>query len=222
MGRARFITFEGGEGSGKTNHSRRLADWLKGQGHEVVLTREPGGTPGAEEIRKLLVQGAAARWQPMTEALLHFAARRDHVTKIIQPALARGAWVVSDRFADSTMAYQGYGHGLGAEPIALLKTLVLGDFAPGLTLLFDVPVALGLQRAGKRNVATARADAAAGADGRYESMGESFHTRVRDGFLAIARAEPARVTVIDSSKPVEDVAAAVVAAMRTHFPDVLR
>jgi dTMP kinase len=215
MGRARFITFEGGEGSGKTNHSRRLADWLKGRGLDVVLTREPGGTPGAEEIRKLLVQGEAARWEPMTEALLHFAARRDHVAKVIKPALARGAWVVSDRFVDSTMAYQGYGHGLGAQAIELLTTLVLGDFAPGLTLLFDVPVALGLERAGKRNVAATRADA------RYESMGEAFHARVREGFLAIARAEPSRMTVIDSSQPVEDVAAAVVAAMRTHFPGEL-
>src|SRR5512147_653413 len=121
MARARFITFEGGEGSGKTSHSRRLADWLKGRGFEVVLTREPGGTPGAEEIRKLLVEGEAARWEPMTEALLHFAARRDHVAKVIKPALARGAWVVCDRFADSTMAYQGYGHGLGPETIALLR-----------------------------------------------------------------------------------------------------
>ncbi len=216
MGRARFISFEGGEGSGKTNHSRRLAEWLRQQGHEVVLTREPGGTPGAEEIRKLLVQGEIARWEPMTEALLHFAARRDHVTKVIKPALVRGAWVVSDRFADSTTAYQGYGHGLGAEPIDLLRRLVLGDFAPGLTLLFDVPVTLGLQRAGKRNVAAARADA------RYENMGDAFHARVRDGFLAVARAEPHRVTVIDSSKPVEEVAAIVVAAMRTHFEDQLR
>jgi dTMP kinase len=215
MGRARFITFEGGEGSGKTNHSRRLAEWLKGRGLDAVLTREPGGTPGAEEIRKILVQGEAARWQPMTEALLHFAARRDHVTKVIKPALARGAWVVSDRFVDSTMAYQGYGHGLGAEAIQLLTRLVLGDFAPGLTLLFDVPVALGLGRAGKRNGAVARADA------RYESMGEAFHTRVRDGFLAIARAEPDRVTVIDSSKPVQDVADAVAAAMRAHYPGEL-
>jgi dTMP kinase len=212
MAQTRFITFEGGEGSGKTSHARRLADWLKGQGHDVVLTREPGGTPGAEEIRKLLVQGEAARWEPMTEALLHFAARRDHVTKVIQPALARGAWVVSDRFTDSTMAYQGYGHRLGPEAIALLRKLVLGDFAPGLTLLFDVPVALGLQRAGKRNVAGARAD------GRYESMGEAFHARVHDGFLAIARAEPQRIAVIDSSKPVEEVTAAVAAAMREHFP----
>jgi dTMP kinase len=212
MARARFITFEGGEGSGKTSHARRLADWLKERGHETVLTREPGGTPGAEEIRKLLVQGEAARWEPMTEALLHFAARRDHVTKVIRPALARGAWVVSDRFTDSTMAYQGYGHGLGAEPIALLRNLVLGDFAPGLTLLFDVPVALGLERAGKRNGTDARAD------GRYESMGASFHGRVHDGFLAIARAEPERIAVIDSSKPVADVAAAVLAAVRARFP----
>lgn len=212
MARARFITFEGGEGSGKTSHSRRLADWLKERGSEVVLTREPGGTPGAEEIRKLLVQGEAARWQPMTEALLHFAARRDHVSKVIQPALARGAWVVSDRFTDSTMAYQGYGHGLGVEPIELLRKLVLGDFAPGLTLLFEVPAALGLERAGKRNTA------AAGSDGRYESMGEAFHTRVHDGFLAIARADPERITVIDSAKPVEEVAAAVLTALRTRFP----
>jgi len=220
MGRARFISFEGGEGSGKSNHSRRLADWLKGQGQEVVLTREPGGTPGAEEIRKLLVQGEATRWEPMTEALLHYAARRDHVTKVIRPALARGAWVVTDRFIDSTMAYQGYGHGLGAEPIELLRKLVLGDFAPGLTLLFDVPAALGLQRAGKRNVAGTVGGARA--DARYESMGEAFHGRVREGFLAIARAEPERVTVVDSSKPVADVAAAVVAAIRTHFSDQLR
>jgi len=212
MGRVRFISFEGGEGSGKSIHSRRLADWLKGQGHEAVLTREPGGTAGAEEIRQLLVQGEAARWEPMTEALLHFAARRDHVAKVIRPALARGAWVVSDRFVDSTVAYQGFAHGLGAEPIALLRKLVLGDFAPGLTLLFDVAVELGLERAGKRQ----------SADARYESMGEAFHTRVREGFLAIARAEPGRVTVIDSSGPIDEVAAAVVAAMRTHFSDVLR
>jgi dTMP kinase len=215
MGRARFITFEGGEGSGKTNHSRRLADWLTARGKDVVLTREPGGTPGAEEIRRLLVQGEATRWEPMTEALLHFAARRDHVSKVIQPALARGAWVVSDRFVDSTLAYQGYGHQLGAEPIELLRKLVLGDFTPGLTLLFDVPVALGLRRAGKRNVAAAEGDA------RYESMGEAFHARVRDGFLAIARADPGRVEIIDSSKPVEEVAAAVLAALRTHFPGEL-
>jgi dTMP kinase len=212
MGRSRFISFEGGEGSGKTSHCKRLAEWMRARGIEVVETREPGGTPGAEEIRALLVQGDAKRWEPMTEALLHFAARRDHVSKVIRPALARGAWVISDRFADSTMAYQGYGHGLGAEPIGLLRRLVLGDFAPGLTVLFDVPVALGLQRAGKRR----------SADARYESMGEAFHARVRDGFLAIARAEPERVVVIDSSRPVEEVTRAVHAALRERYPGEIR
>lgn len=212
MGRARFITFEGGEGSGKSSHSRRFVEWMRSQGHEVVATREPGGTPGAEEIRTLLVQGDAKRWEPMTEALLHFAARRDHVGKVIQPALARGAWVVSDRFVDSTMAYQGYGHGLGAEPINLLRKLVLGDFAPGLTVLFDVSVELGLRRAGKRVTA----------DARYESMGTAFHERVREGFLAVARAEPERVVVVDSSKPVAEVAAAVQAAVRARFPDEVK
>lgn len=212
MGRARFISFEGGEGSGKSSHCRRFTEWMRAQGHEVVATREPGGTPGAEEIRALLVQGDAQRWEPMTEALLHFAARRDHVGKVIQPALARGAWVVSDRFVDSTMAYQGYAHGLGAEPINLLRKLVLGDFAPGLTVLFDVPVELGLQRAGKRVTA----------DARYESMGSAFHARVREGFLAVARAEPERIVVVDSSRPVAEVADAVQAAVRARFPDEVK
>jgi dTMP kinase len=209
MGRARFISFEGGEGSGKSSHCRRFVESLRARGHDVVATREPGGTPGAEEIRNLLVRGEAARWEPMTEALLHFAARRDHVGKVIRPALARGAWVVSDRFMDSTMAYQGYGHGLGPEPIDLLRRLVLGDFAPGLTVLLDVPVALGLERAKKRN----------SGDARYESMGEAFHARVREGFLALARAEPDRIAVVDSSRPVEQVAAAVQAAVRARFAE---
>ena len=210
MARARFITLEGGERSGKTAHGRKLVDWLRAQGREAVLTREPGGTPGAEEIRQLLVRGDAARWDPMTEALLHFAARRDHVVKVVKPALASGAWVVSDRFVDSTLAYQGYGHGLGAEAIQLLRKLVLGDFAPGLTLLFDVPVALGLERAGKR----------ADADARYESMGQAFHARVRDGFLAIARAEPERIAVIDTSKSVPEVEAAIHAALCARFAEL--
>ena len=210
MARSRFITFEGGEGSGKSSHSRKLAEWFKARGHEAVLTREPGGTPGAEEIRNLLVRGEAARWEPMTEALLHFAARRDHVSKVIKPALARGAWVICDRFFDSTMAYQAYGHGLGEAPVKLLRDLVLGDFAPGLTLLFDVPVALGLERAGKR----------AGTDSRYESMGASFHERVHDGFLAIARAEPARIVVIDTRPPFPAVESAIHSALASHYPEL--
>lgn len=207
MARTRFISLEGGEGSGKSTQCKLLAEWLRGLGHDVVLTREPGGTPGAEEIRALLVQGEAGRWEPMTEALLHFAARRDHVGKVIRPALGRGAWVVSDRFFDSTLAYQGYGHGLGAAPIALLRKLVLDDFAPGLTLLLDLPIEVGLERAGRRR----------SADARYESMGEAFHRRVRDGFHAIAAAEPERVAVIDATRPLEAVADAVREQVRRHF-----
>lgn len=207
MARTRFISLEGGEGSGKSTQCKLLAEWLRGLGHDVVLTREPGGTSGAEEIRALLVQGEAGRWEPMTEALLHFAARRDHVGKVIRPALGRGAWVVSDRFFDSTLAYQGYGHGLGAAPIALLRKLVLDDFAPGLTLLLDLPIEVGLERAGRRR----------SADARYESMGEAFHRRVRDGFHAIAAAEPERVAVIEATRPLEAVADAVREQVRRHF-----
>ncbi|MCW5771977.1 MAG: dTMP kinase [Rhodospirillaceae bacterium] len=212
MVRARFISLEGGEGSGKSTQCRLLSEWLRGQGHEVVQTREPGGTPGAEEIRSLLVQGEAGRWEPMTEALLHFAARRDHVGKVIRPALARGAWVVSDRFFDSTLAYQGYGHGLGAAAIALLRKLVLDDFAPGLTLLFDLPVEAGLARAEKRRSAEAR----------YESMGTAFHQRVRDGFHAIAAAEPARVAILDATREIAAVAEAACEAVRRHYPGAVR
>jgi dTMP kinase len=210
MARARFITLEGGEGSGKSSQSPLLAAWLRAQGHDAIETREPGGTPGAEEIRSLLVQGEAGRWTPMTEALLHFAARRDHVAKVIRPALARGAWVVSDRFLDSTLAYQGYGHNLGRAPIELLRKLVLDDFAPGLTLLFDVPVEIGLARAAARHAA----------DARYESMGFDFHNRVREGFHAIAAAEPERVATIDGTRPLAAVAEAVRAAVRLRYPGI--
>lgn len=208
MLRSRFITLEGGEGGGKSTHAAQLALWLEGQGQTVVRTREPGGTPGAEEIRALLVQGEAGRWDALTETLLHFAARRDHVEKVVKPALARGAFVVCDRFVDSTVAYQGYGHGLGADRIAALARYVLDDFAPGLTLLFDVPVAVGLQRAGARR----------GIEGRYESMGTDFHARVREGFLAIARAAPERVVVIDATVPLAAVATAAQAALALRFP----
>jgi dTMP kinase len=212
MARLRFISLEGGEGSGKSKHSAHLAEWLKQRGQEVLLTREPGGTPGAEEIRQLLVQGEVGRWEPMTEALLHVAARRDHVSKVIRPTLARGAWVVCDRFADSTLAYQGHGHGLGIETVALLHKLALGEIEPGLTLLFDVPVDLGLERAAKRR----------SLDARYENMGREFHRRVREGFLAIARREPERVVVIDSSRPFAEVAELVQQTVHERYPELSR
>ncbi len=207
MARGRFITFEGGEGAGKSTQLRRLADALIASGVDVVMTREPGGSPGAEEIRKLLVTGEPGRWDAETEALLHFAARRDHLIRTVWPALERGAWVLSDRFADSTMAYQGYAQGLGRERVADLYRLVVGDFAPDLTLILDVPSDQGLERAGGRGHD----------ETRYERMGKAFHARLREAFLDIAKREPRRCTVIDSTGPVDAVANAIRRAVRERL-----
>jgi dTMP kinase len=193
--RGRFITLEGGEGAGKSTQLRLLAEALRAAGVEVVTTREPGGSPGAEQIRALLVNGAVARWDATTEALLHFAARRDHLVKTIWPALDAGRWVVCDRFADSTRAYQGYGHGLDLVVIERLYADAVGAFAPDLTLILDLPVEAGLRRAAAR----------AGGEDRYEQMDLTFHRRLRDGFLAIARAEPARCQVIDADRGIAEV-----------------
>ncbi|GIK96173.1 MAG: thymidylate kinase [Alphaproteobacteria bacterium] len=193
--RGRFVTLEGGEGAGKSTQLRLLADALRAAGLEVVATREPGGSPGAEQIRELLVNGAVGRWDAVTEALLHFAARRDHLTKTVWPALDRGSWVVSDRFADSTRAYQGYGHGLDLDMIDRLYAVTVGDFAPDLTIVLDLPVEAGLRRAADR----------AGGEDRYEKMDLGFHRRLRDGFLAIARAAPERCLVVDADRPVAEV-----------------
>ena len=199
MAGAKFITFEGGEGAGKSTQIGLLAEALSEAGIPVQTTREPGGSPGAEQIRELLVTGAADRWDAMTEALLHFAARREHLRSVVWPKLAAGNWVLSDRFADSTMAYQGYGHGLGREPIERLYALVAGDFAPDLTVILDLPVALGLERA------LARRDG----EDRYEGLDSPFHERLRQGFREIAEREPRRCALIDASGGVESVQAAV-------------
>ena len=187
--RGRFITFEGGEGAGKSTQARRLATALRAQGLEVLETREPGGSPGAEEIRRLLTTGEAGRWSPMAETLLHNAARADHLRRTVRPALTAGSWVVSDRFADSTMAYQGYGQGLDRGFIAALSAAVIDGLEPALTLIFDLPVAQGLARAAARS----------GAEDRYERMDLSFHEALRQGFLAIAAAAPQRCVVIDAA-----------------------
>lgn len=191
----RFITLEGGEGAGKSTQLRRLATRLRSAGVEVVETREPGGTPGAEAIRAVLVRGDTGRWRADTEALLHYAARVEHVAAVIRPALAHGAWVLCDRFADSTMAYQGHGHRLGPEYIRRLHALVLGDFAPDLTIILDLPVPEGLARAGTR-----------GGEDRYERMDGGFHERLRAGFHAVAEAEPERCALLDAGRDVETVA----------------
>ena len=198
-----FITFEGGEGAGKSTQVRRLGDVLTAAGRQVVLTREPGGAPGAEAIRKLLVEGAASRWDGETEALLHTAARRDHLVKTVWPALKAGKIVISDRFVDSTTAYQGYGHGLDRAMLDAFYKAAIGDFKPDLTLIIDVPLDVGLARAGARG----------GLENRYESMDRKFHERLRDGFLAIAKAEPARCKVIDGARDADQVHADVLAAV---------
>lgn len=203
MARGRFITFEGGEGAGKSTHVRRLAEALAAIDVDAVVTREPGGSPGAEEIRALLVTGTTGRWSPMTEALLHYAARRDHLDRTVLPALEDGRWVISDRFADSTLAYQGYGLGLDGESIRRLHRLAIGDMFPDLTIVLDLPVDVGLLRSSART----------GAEDRYERMDMAFHHRLRDGFLDITRREPKRCVVIDAEGAVEDVDRAIRAAV---------
>lgn len=193
--RGKFITLEGGEGVGKTTLIRSLETWLGGQGVEVAVTREPGGTPGAELLRDILLKGATDRWSPMTEALLMYAARVDHVERFIEPALARGAWVISDRFADSTMAYQGTAGGVTVERIAQLHAAALGEFRPDLTLVLDLDPNIGLRRMLARGEVVTR----------FERLDSNFHDRLRQAFLDIAAAEPDRCTVIDASEPADTV-----------------
>jgi dTMP kinase len=207
MSRGIFITFEGGEGAGKSTQVRRLAERLRAAGREVVVTREPGGSPGAEAIRSLLVSGAADRWSSISEALLMNAARRDHVEKLIAPALARGDVVVCDRFADSTRAYQGAAGGAPADLIAMLESPVIGDCRPDLTLVLDLPVEIGLARAASRG----------GAEARFEAKGAAFHAAIRQAFLDIAAVEPERCVVVDASGAPELVAEAVWAAVEARI-----
>jgi dTMP kinase len=209
MGRGRFISFEGGEGSGKSTQAGRLAERLAAAGLNVVRTREPGGTEGADAIRKLLVEGAADRWDPETEVLLHYAARRDHVVRVIEPALARGDWVVCDRFADSTMAYQGFGYALGPDLIDTVHRAVLGEFQTDMTVIMDLDPAAGLERARARDPDPSR----------YERFDLAFHARLRAGFLEIAKAEPERCAVVDAGGAEEQVAEAVWQAVRDHVGD---
>jgi dTMP kinase len=189
----RFITLEGGEGAGKSTQARRLAAHLSARGIPVLVTREPGGSAGAEKIRGLLLDGQG--FDAVAEAMLMFAARREHVTATIRPALAAGMWVISDRFADSTRAYQCHGQGVPGEVYRRLADLALEGLAPDLTLILDIPPEAGMARAASRGVA---------AD-RYERLDQGFHARVRAGFLAIAAAEPGRCAVVDATGDAEAV-----------------
>jgi len=203
-----FITLEGGEGGGKSTQAKLLAEALKQRGYDVVLTREPGGAPGAEAIRELLVKGDPGRWDGLTEAMLHYAARRNHLVNTVWPAMEAGKVVISDRFADSTMAYQGYGHGIDRAAITTLYKTAVGDFAPNLTLILDLPPQAGLKRAGSRG----------GAEDRYERMDVSFHERLRNGFLEIAKAEPKRCKVIDAARDIESIHRDILAAVNSILP----
>jgi dTMP kinase len=189
MVRARFITIEGGEGAGKTTQVGLLVGALGRAGIAACATREPGGSPGAEAIRRLLLEGEGERWDAVGEALLLVAARRDHVTRLIEPALAQGIWVVCDRFADSTTAYQGYGRDLALDDLAALHRFALGAFAPDLTLILDLPVEIGLARAAAR---PEPAD-------RFERLDHAFHERLRQGFRRIAAADSARCVLVDAA-----------------------
>lgn len=207
MARGTFITFEGGEGAGKSTQIRRLADRLGALGADVAVTREPGGSPGAEAIRELLVSGDADRWSAVTETLLMFAARRDHLERTVLPALARGAVVLCDRFADSTRAYQGGAGGADPALIAALETAVVGPAWPDLTLILDLPVEQGLARAASRG----------GGEARFEAKGVEFHHRLRRAYLAIAEAEPGRCVVVDAHGSPEAVAERIWQAVRPRL-----
>ena len=195
----RFITLEGGEGTGKSTQAKRLAAALEKKGIAVITTREPGGSPGAEEIRALLVQGEPGRWDALTETLLIYAARADHVKRTIGPALLADKWVISDRFTDSTYAYQGAGRGLPREVIRRVDSVVLDDFRPDLTLVLDLDVDIGLKRAGARG----------GKEQRFENFDRDFHQKLRQAFLDIAARSAGRCVVIDASGSEDDVAAAI-------------
>ena len=195
--RGRFITFEGGEGVGKSTQLARAAEWLAAQGLEVVLTREPGGTPRAESLRRLLLERGTEPMPPSCELLLMFAARATHVENLVLPAIERGAWVLCDRYTDATYAYQGGGRGLPDSTIDALVAIVHPTFWPDLTVLLDAPVEVGMTRARLRN----------GPDGadRFETERREFFERVRERYLARAKAEPARMRVVDATGDVEHV-----------------
>lgn len=211
MQAGRFITIEGGEGVGKSTQIAALAEWLRGAGIEVVLTREPGGTHRAERIRELLLESVDEPMPPACELLLVFAGRSTHVENVIRPALARGAWVVCDRFTDATFAYQGGGRGMDADIIGVLERWVQRELRPDLTLLLDAPVDVAASRAQQRNAARGSAD-------RFELEQRDFFHRVREAYLERARQEPQRFAVIDATASVEHVGAAIRGAVQSRLP----
>jgi dTMP kinase len=206
----RFISIEGGEGAGKSTQVGLLVAALERSGIPARATREPGGSPGAEAIRRLLLEGERERWDAIGEALLLVAARRDHVTRVIAPALVQGVWVVSDRFADSTIAYQGYGRGVALEDLAILHRIALGDLLPDLTVVLDLSVEIGLARAAARSTAD-----------RFERLDRGFHEKLRQGFRQIAADNPARCVLVDAAGDPQSVHQAVLETVEQRLGVVL-
>lgn len=204
---ARFISFEGADGGGKTTQLQLLSDALYAANIDYVRTREPGGTEGGNAIRALLVEGEADRWDPLAETLLHAAARRDHTKRLIASALAEGKWVITDRYADSTLAYQGYGHGVNHALIETLNQEVTDGRMPDLTLIFDLDPESGLARTHQRG----------DTENRYESMQLAFHQRLREGFLEIAKAHKQRCVVVDASEDIASIHATVLETVNNRF-----
>lgn len=211
MGRGNFITFEGGDGTGKSTQIGHLNARLKDKGLRTVTTREPGGSPGAEQIRELLLTGETSRWDEMSEALLFSAARRNHVETLIKPSLKAGNWVLCDRFYDSTMAYQGIAGGMGSDLIKSLNQHAIGDFEPDLTLVLDMPYEEGLKRSGNRTAGDQKPE------DRFERKGEEFHGKLRLAFLEIAALNPARCQIIDATGNEQEVALRIWQATQARF-----
>ena len=208
MTAGKFITFEGGEGAGKTTQAKMLCEALEGAGIETLLTREPGGTFGAEAIRNLVLEGTSDRWSGMTELLLMYAARLDHMEKLIKPALERGVWVISDRFADSSLAYQGYARGLGAEKVKAVHAAVMDGFEPDLTILFDIDPILAQKRVETRGEDLSRFDA--------ESI--AFHNTLREAFLNIAEENSERIFTVDAAASRDGVQTRILFAISQKYP----
>lgn len=204
--RGNFISFEGGEGGGKSTQAARLAGFLRSKGLEVVETREPGGTKQGEELRDLLVQGDPERWAPLSELMMMTAARVEHVNRLIEPSLAAGKWVICDRFMDSSMVYQGIAGGLGLDMVAALQQQAVGACVPNATFLLDLREEAGLQRAEKR-----------GGAARFEKKDADFHRNVRDGFLALAAEAPDRIVVIDAEDNFDAVWRQIEEEMKRRF-----
>lgn len=202
-----MIVIDGMDGAGKGTQSKRLYAALKASGYEAILTREPGGSPGAEEIRRLVLEGSKDRWDAVSELLLMYTARRSHLVETVWPAIRAGAWVVCDRFADSSRSFQGIAGGLGLAAVEQVHSVAVGDFMPDLTIILDLDVAISLERAKQRS----------GASDRFESRGRAFYERVRTGFRSIAEANPTHYALIEGARSEIEVEAEIRSTIRERL-----